>query len=240
MPTMKRQIYSNYLNKTIDYHLLKSTNKTEEAYLLYVQDGKDYLELGELERSYQSLLTHNESPAQKVVFVLVSPGSSEERWHSYHKNGKYFNQYINFMNQELIPEVEQGLIKSGIKIIKRGLLGDSLGGNISLNIAISKPELWTHLLLQSAAVSKQDIEKLRSLRDLNWNIYQTVGLYEDEFVSPITEKKLHILTRNRELNNAFKELKINKIRYAERKEHHLWDFWKRDIPNVLHYFVNQS
>ncbi|MBP1948421.1 alpha/beta hydrolase [Virgibacillus litoralis] len=231
---------SNFLNKDIEYYVLRSNTTIEEAYLLYVHDGGDYLELGELEKSYQKLLQHDYNRARKLVFVLISPGSSSERWNSYHRRGKDFDNYIDFMNQELIPEVEQELSDSGIKIVKRGMLGDSLAGNISLNIAVSKPRLWTHLLLQSAAISKHDIESLSDMQQVNWNIYQTVGLYEDEFISPITDEKLYILSRNRELYSAFLALKIHKIRYIECKEHHLWDFWRRDLPNVLHYFTYHS
>lgn len=104
------------------------------------------------------------------------------------------------MNDEFIPEFERNL---GASISRRGLLGDSLAGNISLNIALEKPELWTHLLLQSPAISDGDIRQLEDLEVPAWNVYQTVGIYEDEFVSSISNEKLFILTRNRQLYRSF-------------------------------------
>ncbi|WP_445683187.1 alpha/beta hydrolase-fold protein [Solibacillus sp. FSL K6-1523] len=47
------------------------------------------------------------------------------------------------MNDEFIPTFEKNL-KVEV-ILKRGLLGDSLAGNISLNIALENPNQWTHL-----------------------------------------------------------------------------------------------
>ncbi|RFB17414.1 esterase family protein [Bacillus sp. HNG] len=235
MKKNNREFYSSHLNKTIDYMVLTVSENIEDAYILYVQDGRDYLELGGLEKAVQNLVRTNPELANRLVFVLIHPGDSHERWDSFSRNGSSFRHFIRFMNDEFIPEFERN---QGATISRRGLLGDSLAGNISLNIALEKPEMWTHLLLQSPAISDGDIGQLEDLELPAWNVYQTVGIYEDEFVSSISNEKLFILTRNRQLYRSFLSKKV-KVKYIESEDEHLWKVWERDLPNLLEFFVKE-
>ncbi|MFC4557860.1 alpha/beta hydrolase [Virgibacillus kekensis] len=230
--------YSNLLDKTIEYQYVLPDSVIDEAYLLYVQDGNDYLELGGVEDTYKLLKKHFPELMNKLLLVLIHPGTSEERWHSYHRKGKYFQQYMDFMYQEFIPEVESDLKQrfKNLTIVKRGLIGDSLAGNISLNIAALNPELWTHLLLQSAAITEGDIDAVVKREKLDLKVYQTVGVYEDEFISTITDERLYIYSRNKVLYERLKN-KVPIILFKEKEESHLWEFWKRNLPEALEFFL---
>ncbi|MCC3356899.1 alpha/beta hydrolase [Bacillus sp. REN16] len=230
-----RKFHSSHLNKTLDYMVLTLSENIEDAYLLYVQDGRDYLELGGLENVIQRLVCETPELANRLVFVLIHPGDSVERWNSFSRNGTSFSLFLRFMNDEFIPEIERIL---GANVSRRGLLGDSLAGNISLNIALERPEMWTHLLVQSPAVSAGDIGQLEKVELPDWNVYQTVGTYEDEFVSSISNEKLYILTRNRQLYRSFLSKKIT-VQYIESEDEHLWKVWERDLPSVLEFFVKE-
>ncbi len=214
--------------------VITTSEHIEDAYVLYVQDGKDYLELGGLEKAVQDLVRVNPELSKHLVFVLIHPGDSVERWESFSRKGAFFQQYLRFMNDEFIPEFERNL--GATNILKRGLLGDSLAGNISLNIALEQPEKWTHVLLQSPAISDGDIAKLENMDLSGWYVYQTVGIYEDEFVSSISDEKLYILTRNRQLHNSFLETHAN-VKYIESEDEHLWKVWERDLPDLLLWWV---
>ncbi len=227
---------SKTLKINYEYIMLKSVENIKEAYVLYVQDGKDYLRLGGMEKTFKKLLASNPHLANKMIIVLIHPGSSLERWHSYNRRGNRFKKYIQFMTDEFIPSIEKEIETFNINIVKRGYLGDSLAGNLSFNLAMTNPEKCTHLLLQSAAISKEDIQLLESVDHLNWNVYQTVGIYEDDFISPITNEKMNILSYNRELNDMLTK-KGATIQYIELEENHEWAIWKRDLPNVLNYFM---
>lgn len=216
--------------------VVTTSENIEDAYLLYVQDGKDYLELGGLEKAIQDVVHLYPELANHLVFVLIHPGDSIERWESFSRKGASFHDYLRFINDEFIPEIESNL---GVaKISKRGLLGDSLAGNISLNIALEKPEIWTHILLQSPAVSDGDIRQLEDLDLSTWNVYQTVGIYEEEFVSAISKEKLYILTRNRQLYKSLLLKSVN-VNYIESEDDHLWKVWERDLPAALQFFVKE-
>lgn len=236
MNKCNRRLNSIHLNKTIDYMVLTMSENIEDAYVLYVQDGSDYLELGELEKAIQDLVSVNPELATRLVFVLINPGDSIERWESFSRKGAFFNHYLRFMNDELVPEFEREIGVDNIS--KRGLLGDSLAGNISLNIALEKPEMWTYLLLQSPAISVGDIQQLVETSLPKWNVFQTVGIHEDEFVSSITNEELYILTRNRQLYRSFLSKNIN-LQYKETEDEHLWEVWKRDLPAALAFFAKE-
>lgn len=230
---IRKEFHSEIQNRNYTYYLLTSAETVEEAYVLYVQDGKDYLELGGFEETFQKLIETDSNLASKIVFVLIHPGDSMERWQAYHRQGNQFENYIQFMREEFIPTVEKELNRN---IVKRGLLGDSLAGSSSLNLAMRNPEQWTHLLLQSTAIAIEDIGALSKMDKLDWNIYQTVGRFEDKFISVITNEKLYILTRNRELHETFIR-KRAKIEYTEQEASHEWVFWKKDLVNALNYFM---
>ncbi|WP_197025057.1 esterase family protein [Paucisalibacillus sp. EB02] len=234
MALIKHVFPSQILERDFEYYILSSHTPTEETYLLYVQDGQDYLELGSIEYTFQRLIEAKPEIANKLILVLIHPGDSMARWNAYHHKGKDFKQYISFMTKEFIPSVEEKLES---KITKRGLLGDSLAANISLNIAVENPANWTHLLLQSAAVSPTDVQQIENTEQLNWNVHQTVGLKEDEFVSLITNEPLYILTRNRMLHQKLIE-KNARVHYAEKDSKHEWVFWENELVNVLDYFVS--
>lgn len=222
------------LNKTIHYTVLMMSKEIKNAYILYVQDGFDYLELGNLEQAMQQVVRENPKLAQHLVFVCIHPGDSFERWASFSRKGALFSRYNRFMNDEFIPTFEGNLKVN--QVLKRGLLGDSLAGNSSLAIALENPEQWTHLLLQSAAVSLEDIEQIANMNLSQWHVYQTVGRYEDEFITPMSDEKLYILTRNRQL---YKRLLLHNanVTYKETQDEHLWRVWENDLLNALRFFV---
>lgn len=216
--------------------VVNTSENIEDAYLLYVQDGKDYIELGGLEKAIRDVVHLHPELADHLVIVLIDPGDSMERWESFSRKGASFHDYLRFINDEFIPEIESNL---GVaRISKRGILGGSLAGNISLNIALEKPEIWTHVLLQSPAVSNGDIRQLEAMDLSTWNVYQTVGIYEDEFVSAISKEKLYILTRNRQLYKSFLLKNVN-VKYIESEDEHLWKVWERDLPAALQFFVKE-
>lgn len=238
MEIINKKIYSNTLKRHYSYQVLKPNELERDVSILYVQDGKDYLELGGLMSAYQHLLEKYPEIEQKLIFVLIHPGTPMERWHTYHRKGDFFSDYVDFMNDLFVPSIEKNLTNYSVRVVKRGLLGDSLAGNISLNIAITSPERWTHLLLQSAAVTERDIAQLENKQTLNWYVYQTVGTLEDDFISPITNEPLHILTFNRLLNSQLMDSQAQ-VQYVEQNEDHLWTVWNNNLPEALEYFITQ-
>jgi enterochelin esterase-like enzyme len=227
------------LGKSQKYYFLQSNDRNRDSiHLLFVQDGEDYLELGDLQACYERLLEEQPAAAQSLVMVLIPPGSSLERYESYHPKGSHHRKFLEYFFKELVPEVEKHFTDQDIQIRNRGLLGDSLGGAVSLSIVCRQPNRWTHLLLQSAALSEIHHQEASKLGDLkNLRVYQLVGKKEDEFVSPISNQKLFILSHNRRMKDLLEKQQAD-VTYIEEDEEHLWVFWQRDLPRAISYFLS--
>lgn len=172
-----------------------------------------------------------------LFVVLIPPGDSIQRYHSYHPSGDHHQEYISFFLEELLPSVRLDLHLKGMCIHKIGLLGDSLGGSVSLSLICKEPAQFTHVLMQSAALSEENFTQLQSVKCLeDVRIYQAVGRHEDEFISPISNQQLYILTTNRKMRIRLED-KGAMVTYYEEDEHHLWDFWRRDLLRTLNYFL---
>ncbi|MFN7251906.1 MAG: alpha/beta hydrolase [Anaerobacillus sp.] len=222
-------LQSEMLNRVQSYYLLEKKDQGQDVDLLFVQDGDDYLQLGQLQDAFRKLKDEN-----RGALILIPPGTSLERYHFYHPNGNSHQAYLSFFYEELIPQVEKIFSEKRKRIHKIGLLGDSLAGAVNLAIAAKKPKRWTHLLLQSAAFSNESYEQVKQVSN-NWKVYQMVGQKEDEFVSPITGEALMILTRNRLMKETLENFGAT-ITYFEQPTDHLWDVWRQDLPRALSYF----
>lgn len=235
---VKKYIQSDFLQKGLEYGLLSYGSDFKEVGVLFVQDGWDYLRIGKIEDVLRTRGIGNLG----ILLVLVPPGTSEERYHYYHPNGKQNQEYLDFFTQELVPDVLEDLKLHGKKVRKMGLLGDSLGATVSLSIAIQKPSIWTDLLLQSAVYPEILYNNMKALhtkrKEFHWNVYQVVGLQEDNFYYSLSNEVFHILTHNRKLMELFSSLSMN-LTYYEENEGHLWTFWQRDLPRALDFFIHK-
>ncbi|MGM0854009.1 MAG: alpha/beta hydrolase-fold protein [Bacillota bacterium] len=205
--------------------------------LLFVQDGMDYVELGHIQQALESIL--ETSVSIHLFLVLVPPASSEERYHLYHPQGDRHRSYIRFFQDELLMEVRRRFENKDKEIRKVGLLGDSLGAAVSVSIASDAPGSWSHLLLQSGAFTASHVIKIQNLQKVNWRVYQVVGLQEEAVTYPLTGEILPMLSYNRSLHKQLQSIS-DTITYFEEDEQHLWDFWHRDLPRALNYFINTN
>ena len=240
---VEKYIQSDFLQKGFEYGLLSYGSECKDVDVLFIQDGWDYLEIGKIQEGVEKVL-HGTSGRGRIgiLLVLVPPGTSEERYHYYHPNGRQHKEYMDFFSQELVPDVLEELKLQGKKVRKLGLLGDSLGATVSLTIAMQQPSLWTNLLLQSGVFPGVLYDKLKALqtekKEFHWNVYQVVGLQENNFYYALSEEVFHILTHNRKLMKLFSSLSMN-LTYYEENEGHLWTFWQRDLPRALGFFIHK-
>lgn len=238
--TLKESVYySEILGRNQTYYIMTPKEIPTDVDLLFVQDGVDYLELGELKKHFGDLLQSEEVSYRKLYLVLIPPGTSRERYDYFHLYGENHNRYVQFFNKELYPRIVRSLSEKGKRIHKVGLLGDSLGGAVNLAISLDEPNRYTHLLFQSAAFHEEMVEGLENLDTPEWQILQMVGTEEDRFVSPMSGERLCILTLNRAMNKVFIQQGVN-VTYVEQDEAHFWKVWNRNLPFVLSFFSNSK
>ncbi len=237
----EHQINSHTLGKKQLYYSMEVREGQSQAVdVLYVQDGMDYLRLGKLQDTWDHILKEEGRRDYHFLLILVPPSTSEERYHYYHPSGTHHDRYIHFFHHELVPLIEKQIRALGKRIQKRGLLGDSLGAAICIALASEEPKEWTHLLLQSGAFTDFHIHKIRNIKtSAPWNVYQVVGNLEGSVTYPLTGETFSILPANRTLYEELQPIAENHT-YYEEDEDHLWDFWRRDLPRALHYFLTKG
>ncbi|QKS72853.1 hypothetical protein FLK61_40325 [Paenalkalicoccus suaedae] len=214
-------IRDNDLQKALTVQIVYSKNAKQQAKLLLVQDGADYVELGGIACHYKP----------DTIYVLLSPASSKDRFELYHPEGKLFEAFCTWCNETLIPEITYVCQQKGIELTERGLLGDSLGGLVNVYIAKKHPAQWSHLLLQSAAFSERELAITPAP---HWHVYQLIGRKEDAFVSPRTGEQKWFYHWNCQVASSW-HVHTN-LTFIETDDEHLWTFWEQTLPDVLEFF----
>lgn len=188
--------------------------------VVYLQDGVAFYRYAKLHEVFENLL------AAKLVrpahLAFVEPLKREEEY-------PYNPAYQAFFLQEALPEVEAACHASGERI----LMGASLGGLVSMLLAISQPQMFAAVLSFSGAFlgapedkdyytggSSWVVDMLREAPTFPWKVYAEVGTLE----------WLHGV--NRELAHVLKEKQYDH-RYLERHAGHNWTSWKNGFRHAL-------
>lgn len=231
----KMELHSQYLGeiKQILVSLPSDADPNAAYPLLVLHDGPDYFNLGRIVT--QGLQLMAEGIIQPLVMVAI-PVNKENRTAEYSPIGHRQPNHIRMVIEELLPRLRK---EFPVSTQKEDLVigGSSLGGTISLHIALQFPEVCQKVITQSGAflTATQDaILKEQSLEHLT--IYQSIGL--SETAVPTHMGALDFVTRNREVYRLLVEKKAT-VHYVEAEGDHTWGFWQRDIPQALRVFFGK-
>jgi enterochelin esterase-like enzyme len=239
-----------YLKRTILHAEVESTHLGEtrniQVYLppkhddhasypvLFLQDGDDYLNLGRLATQANRMIL--DEAIDPFVAVAISV-DKDKRTSEYAPIGEHHQLYLRFFTDELLPYTE-GEFPITTDPEKRVLGGSSLGGTVSLHLAMQYPQQFRRVLSQSGAFLEPTLEIIRHTRSLSdLQVYQTVG--KAETAVPTHMGTLDLLTRNREVHHALLE-KEARVHYSEQEGNHTWGFWQKDLPQALAFFFRQD
>lgn len=140
----------------------------------------------------------------------------------------------NSSPRELLPYIEE---KYSIRQTKdeRIVAGDSLGGTVSLHLALDYPGLFSNVLSFSGAFYEITRQQLAASGDLSWlNLYMIIGL--DELAVETDHGTINFLEENRLTHGLLKQ-KGTRLFYEEKPGKHLWGFWQKEIPAALRHFL---
>ncbi len=144
--------------------------------------------------------------------------------------------YMKFLVFEVIPMLEKELPSYHVGST-RVLMGDSLGGTLSLMTAIKYPNNFGKVIMQSPYVDDRVIEAVKESNEIaNMTIYHTIGLDETE-VPTTKDGTEDFLSPNRELNNMLEDL-VNDYVYKELEGKHTWKQWQKDLPEAIKKIFN--
>ncbi|WP_144553705.1 esterase family protein [Bacillus sp. X1(2014)] len=197
--------------------------------LLIAQDGRDYFQLGRIARLADEFLFQRE--IENLIIVGVPYKNVEDRRKKYHPNGSQNQPYIRFLAHELVPFLDQEFPTYQMGST-RALIGDSLGGAVSLMTALQYPHTFGKVLLHSPFVDENILNAVKTFSEGQLlQLYHVIGNQETEVQTTDGSLK-DFLTPNRELSKIISEKPITYF-YEEFSGNHTWKYWQPDLRRAL-------
>lgn len=199
--------------------------------VVYCQDGEQFFNYGRIATAAEQLAFREGRIAPLIVGVDVDV---RHRTEEYAPGGSRFAAYCRFFTEELVPFIEE---QYGADPSPDGriLAGDSLGGTVSLHLALDHPDSWRQIISFSGAFlpdSLERVEREQQLADLN--VYQLIGTRETAVETD--RGTFDFLALNREMHRLLVERGAN-VDYVEEEGDHLWGFWQAFMADALRRFL---
>lgn len=234
---IKEEVPSNILEapRSVKIYLPPGYSELLSYPVVYCQDGNEFFTMGRIATIANQLIL--EEGMEPVIIVGVSNERSK-RTSEYSPIGSRYASYKSFFIEELIPYIENRYPVRQ-ETAARILAGDSLGGTISLHLALQAPHLFSNVLSLSGAFFQPTIDQLQAANDLSWlRLWMIVGLDE---LAVETNIGTHDFVEWNRLAKAVLEQKNTQLTYEEQPGDHLWGFWQRVLPDGLrHFFPTQT
>jgi enterochelin esterase-like enzyme len=197
--------------------------------LLIAQDGQDYFRLGRIARLADEFLFQRE--IENLIIVGVPYQDVDDRRKKYHPSGSQNQQYIRFLAHELVPFLDQEFPTYQMGST-RALIGDSLGGAVSLMTALQYPHTFGKVLLHSPYVDEIILKAVKNFTDGQLlQLYHVIGDQETE-VNTTNGNVKDFLSPNRKLSKIISEKPITYF-YEEFSGNHTWTYWQPDLRRAL-------
>ena len=229
---IKHEIDSQYLNEArkLRVYLPPGYNELISYPVVYCQDGEEFFNFGRIATIANQLILDEDAEPFIIVGVEVNV---KVRTQEYAPFGSRYEAYLSCFTNEIIPYIESNY-PARRSSNERILAGDSLGGSVSLHLAMRRKDLFSKLISLSGAYSIPSQELIAAEHDLSYlDLYMIVGLQERDYQ---TDTGIYDFV---ELNRRAQELLVErgaKVDYHEKDGRHLWGFWQQELPDALRYF----
>jgi enterochelin esterase-like enzyme len=230
---VKHEIQSKFLNETrkLRIYLPPGYNELLSYPVVYCQDGEEFFNFGRIATTANQLILDDDIEPFIIVGVEVNV---KVRTQEYAPFGSRHEAYTSCFTEEIIPFVENNYpVRRSAD--ERILAGDSLGGTVSLHIAMKRKDLFSKIISLSGAFYIPSQELIAAETDLSsLSLYMIVGLQERDYQ---TDTGIYDFV---DINRRTKELLEKRgaqIVYYEKDGQHLWGFWQKELPQALTYFL---
>ncbi|MHA0855262.1 alpha/beta hydrolase [Paenibacillus sp. CMAA1364] len=232
---IKDQIKSQFLNenRNLRIYFPPGYNEVLSYPVVYCQDGEEFFNFGRIATIANRLIL--DEGAEPFIIVGVEVDTSV-RTAEYAPFGDRFHNYLKCFAEEIIPYVSE---KYPVRTDPSDVViaGDSLGGSVSLHIAIQYPHLFTRVLSLSGAYYEESQAIIASQQDLSWlNIFMIVGLQENAYQ---TDTGIYNFVQLNQDTHDLLQSRGAQIHYEEKEGQHLWGFWQKELPEALLYFFRE-
>lgn len=229
---IEQQLYSSFLNENISLmiYLPEHYSPLYSYPTLYVQDAQDYFSLGQLPAQLDRLIEQGSIERCLAIGVTVPNQEKRENWH--HKTGTKHLAYTRFFAEELVPYIDEQFASLPISG-GRAIMGEKLGGAVSLAIALSYPQTFHYVIMQSGTIDGNEI--LEAVSSFAHSpsllyIYQSVG--KEETKVPTSLGEMDLLNKNRQLKQSFEKIGFP-LYYREFEGDQNWAFRQQDMTHAL-------
>jgi enterochelin esterase-like enzyme len=233
----KHEVPSRYLpeeNRSIRVYLPPGYQPWMSYPVVYCQDGEEFFNFGRIATHAQRLILEEDWEPFIIVGVDVN---IKLRSAEYTPDGSRYSVYTRFFAEELIPWVESQYSVRDMPE-HRLLAGDSLGGAVSVSLALAYPHLFNRIVSLSGAFYDVYIEQIQQAPSLeHLSLWMIVGLQEAEYATD--RGTFDFVALNREAAKQLED-KGAKVRYQERDGEHKWGFWQQVLPEALGAFLGPA
>lgn len=229
----KETIDSQFLGeqRNLRIYLPPGYNEILSYPVVYCQDGEEFFNFGRIATHANELILDEGIDPFIIVGVEVNTSVRTEEYAPF---GNRFEAYTSCFTEEIIPFVERNYPVRR-EPSERVLAGDSLGGTVSLHLAMKYPELFSQIISLSGAFYEPTLDILSQQQDLsNLSLFMIVGLQEDNYTTDTGTYNFVDLNRRA---RALLEERGAKVHYYEKDGKHLWGFWQQELPDALVYFL---
>lgn len=221
-------------SRNLRIYLPPGYNEVLSYPVIYCQDGEDFFNFGRIATTAQELIL--DEGIEPFIIVGVDVDKSV-RTSEYSPDGLKHQAYVDFFVEELLPYIEANYpVRTTPE--DRVLAGDSLGGTVSLHIALQNPDLFTRVMSMSGAFYDASQQIVETLGDLEWlDIFMIVGLQEEAYETDTGV--YNFVQLNRDMKHLLEE-RDAKIFYEEKDGRHQWGFWQKEVPAAIRYFIPEG
>lgn len=229
---IKEEVPSIHLDssRSVKVYVPPGYNELLSYPVVYCQDGNDFFTMGRIATIANQLILEEGIEPFLIVGVSVD---RNKRTSEYSPAGSRNHAYKRFFAEELIPYIEDRYPVRRDSAA-RVLAGDSLGGTVSLHLALDYPETFPQVLSLSGAFFQPTQDQISAQTDLSWlRIWMVVGL--DETAVETSSGTFDFVYWNR-LAKQHLEQKRAVLSYREKPGTHVWGLWQKELPDGLRHF----
>ena len=152
---------------------------TDDYPYIIFHDGLEYLSLANAKNTLDYCIHHG--LCVPLIAVFVPPVNRTEEYVT-----SLQDEFTAFIITELIPYID-GSFRTITDAGARAIMGPSYGGNISLHLAVTHPEIIGMTGPQSSYVESSILQTLSEGPALNLDFYLDAGTYEPGIINPLEE-----------------------------------------------------
>jgi len=184
---------------------------------LYVHDGGEYIGIARMPNVLDNLLAAGR--IEPLIVVFVNPVDRNAEY-----VGAQIPGFVNMVATELVPYIDSQYATDTSAPARRGVMGTSNGGYISMRIGRDHPELFGRIGSQSGALRADGGGVIASYAGgtlpAGVEVYLDCGLIDD------------FTTANRSMRDALAQAGYLHS-YTEYPEGHSWGNWRAHVDELL-------